>query len=53
MEENKTTEMTRMPAHNSRFAKAGVSCFYDEYAINYFQLKFNGPLNECNCVHNH
>lgn len=23
-----------------------------EYARNYFQLKFNFPLNECNCVNN-
>lgn len=24
----------RTPAHNSRFAKAGVSCFYDNEVLN-------------------
>jgi hypothetical protein len=35
----KLTEMrlsnkTEMPAYNSRFAKAGVSCFYDSEVLN-------------------
>ncbi len=28
------TRWTRMPAGNSRFAKAGVSCFYDSEVLN-------------------
>ena len=27
-------ESKRSPAHNSRFAKAGVSCFYDSAVLN-------------------
>jgi hypothetical protein len=34
MEENKTTEMTRIPAHNSTLAIGGVSCFYDSEVLN-------------------
>ena len=33
MEENKTTEMTRMPAHNSTFAIGGVSCSADSLVV--------------------
>ena len=28
------TMKERSPAHNSRFAKAGVSCFYDNEVLN-------------------
>ena len=28
------TTIDRMPAANSRFAKAGVSCFYDSEVLN-------------------
>jgi hypothetical protein len=27
-------KLTIMPAYNSRFAKAGVSCFYDSEVLN-------------------
>jgi hypothetical protein len=35
---------TETPAHNSRFAKAGVSCFYDSEVLNpsfVFLMKFS------------
>lgn len=28
------THINRSPAHNSRFVKAGVSCFYDSEVVN-------------------
>lgn len=31
MEENKTTEMTRMPAHNSGLAKGGLTFFVETF----------------------
>lgn len=44
--------MTRTPATNSRFTKAGVSCFYDSDVVNSnfvhimkFSVK-NPPLNK-------
>ena len=33
MEENKTTEMTRMPAHNSTLAIGGVSSPLDSFEV--------------------
>ncbi|MFM7986685.1 MAG: hypothetical protein ACKPKO_45960 [Candidatus Fonsibacter sp.] len=45
MEENKTTEMTRMPAHNSTYPKGGVSCSKDIFVVNQtlvFQIRFCG-----------
>ena len=32
--DNITKLLKRMPAGNSRFAKAGVSCFYDSEVLN-------------------
>lgn len=42
MEENKTTEMTRMPAHNSGFALWGLTCFYYTFVQgSTFELRMN------------
>jgi len=41
--------MTKMPAANSRFAKAGVSCFYDSEVLNssfVYLIKFSAE-NPC------
>jgi len=45
MEENKTTEMTRMPAHNSTYPKGGVSYSADSFVVaesSVLRMKFSG-----------
>ena len=42
MEENKTTEMTRMPAHNSSLAKGGLTYFIETFVLgSTFVLRMN------------
>ena len=42
MEENKTTEMTRMPAHNSSLAKGGLTYFVETFVLgSTFVLRMN------------
>jgi len=40
------TEIKSRP-HNSRFAKAGVSCFYDSEVLNSNSVPSNPRLSQC------